>query len=403
MKKSTRTIVVFGLGLVAGGLLTTTVLVQAATRPLNVAELRRFTEAYALIQTRHLEEFTDRQMVDASLRGLTSGLDPESDFLDEEEMQAARAAAESKLGGFGLELRMEDGYAVVVTTVDGSPALRARMRPGDILLEINGTPSKGLTLSQATKRLRGDVGTEVRLTVIRQGEPRPFVVTAVLEPIRVSSVKSRVLEGAIAYVRISQFNERTLVELVEQIDHLPTPIKGLVLDLRSNPGGVIKAVIGVASAFLPSGETIMYSEGRQGENKQVYRAVPADYRFAANNDDVLARLPKMTKTVRMVLLVDRGSAAGAEIAAGALQDHKRAVILGERTVGRTTIQEIFPLPGNTGAIKLTTGRWITPRGRSLAGTGVAPDVVVAGVARFSDDAEARDAQLDTALRLLRDL
>ena len=271
---------------------------------------------------------------------------------------------------------MEDGFVKVVSPIEDTPAFRAGLKPGDLIIKIDDTPVKGLSLNDAVKRMRGKPKTSIRLTVVRKGDEKPFEVTLQREIIRVQSVKSKLIEPGYAWVRVAQFQEHTGENLVKHLENLykKGPLKGLVLDLRNDPGGLLNGAVGISSAFLQSKALVVSTDGRTEDAKRKFVASPEDY-LRGNKDDYLRGLPAGVKTVPMVVLVNAGSASASEIVAGALQDHKRATVMGTQTFGKGSVQTILPL-GNSTAIKLTTARYYTPSGRSIQAKGITPDIMV---------------------------
>ena len=287
---------------------------------------------------------------------------------------------------------MEDGFVKVISPIEDTPAFRAGVLAGDLIVKLDETPVKGMSLNDAVKRMRGKPRTDIVLTIMRKGESRPIVITLTREVIKVQSVKSKVIEPGYAYLRIAQFQENTAAAVVEHLNKLGAegPVKGLVLDLRNDPGGLLHGAVGVSAAFLPTDTLVVSTDGRTEDAKREYRATPADY-LRGTRDDFLRRLPDMARDVPMVVLVNAGSASASEIVAGALQDHKRAKVLGTQTFGKGSVQTILPLNNNT-AIKLTTARYYTPNGRSIQAKGIEPDIVVEETANGSSR-RVREADL----------
>src|SRR2546425_869683 len=271
---------------------------------------------------------------------------------------------------------MEEGFVKVVSPIEDTPAFRAGLKPGDFIIKIDDTSVKGMNLNDAVKRMRGKPRTTIRLTILRKGEANPFEVTLTRDVIRVQSVKSKLIEPGYGWIRVSQFQEHTGENLVKHLEGLYKngPLKGLILDLRNDPGGLLNGAVGISSAFLPPRVLVVSTDGRTEDAKRKFIAAPEDY-LRGNRDDYLKNLPAAIKTVPMVVLVNGGSASAPEIVAGALQDHKRATVLGTPTFGKGSVQTILP-PGNSTAIKLTTARYYTPSGRSIQAKGIVPDIVI---------------------------
>ena len=358
----------YSLMLVAGVLmLAFSALSQAQTRPagektLPIDDLRVFAEVFGRIKQDYVEPVDDHKLLRDAIRGMLSGLDPHSAYLDEDEFNELRVGTSGEFGGLGIEVGMENGFVKVVSPIDDTPAQRAGIQAGDPIIRIGEQAVKGLTLDEAVKLMRGKPGTKVELQIVREGREAPFKVVVERAIIKTVSVKSRMLEPGFAYVRLSQFQARTSDDLQKAVARLKKTaggaLKGLVLDLRNNPGGVLQAAVGVADAFLESG-TIVYTEGRIQDSQLRFEAAP---------DDIIGRAP-------MVVLVNGGSASASEIVAGALQDHRRAVIMGQRTFGKGSVQTIVPVNEKT-AIKLTTARYFTPNGRSIQAEGIVPDIAL---------------------------
>ena len=330
---------------------------------LPLEDLRTFTEVFARIKNDYVEPVEDKALLENAIRGMLTGLDPHSSYLIPDDYQELQAGTSGEFGGLGIEVGMEDGFVKVIAPIDDTPAQRAGVEAGDLVIRLDDTPVKGMSLSDAVKVMRGAPGTDIVLTIVREGLDRPIRITITRDVIRVTSVRSRALEPGYGYVRISQFQLRTGESLREAVGELrenagDEDLKGLVLDLRNNPGGVLNAAVSVSDAFLNEG-TIVYTEGRMDDAKLT---------FSAKGTDILDGIP-------LVVLVNAGSASASEIVAGALQDHRRAVIMGEKTFGKGSVQTILPL-GNGSALKLTTARYYTPSGISIQARGIVPDITL---------------------------
>lgn len=337
------------------------VFAQAETNEvLPLEDLRTFAEVYGRIKNDYVEGVKDKGLLESAIRGMLSGLDPHSDYLDKEEYRDLQVGTSGEFGGLGIEVGMENGFVKVISPIDDTPAQRAGLQAGDVIIRIDDKPVKGMSLSQAVNLMRGKPGTQIRLTVLRSDSGQPFSVELERAVVHVASVKSRTLDPGYGYVRISNFQSRTTEDMLAAIDKLKSEnqgeLKGLVLDLRNNPGGVLNAAVGVSDAFITDG-LIVYTQGRLPDSKLQFRAGP---------DDVLSGAP-------IVVLVNRGSASASEIVAGALQDHKRALIMGSKTFGKGSVQTIVPIDDST-ALKLTTARYYTPLGRSIQAKGIVPDI-----------------------------
>ncbi|MGF1546944.1 MAG: S41 family peptidase [Thiotrichales bacterium] len=332
-----------------------------ALQPLPLEELRVFSDVYARIKNDYVEDVEDKTLIEYAIRGMLTGLDPHSSYLNKEEFRDLQIGTTGEFGGLGIEVGMEDGFVKVISPIDDTPAQRAGIKAGDLIIRLDDTPVKGMTLQEAVNTMRGKKGTPIVLTVVREGEDKPLKITIVRDIIRVESVKTRTLEPGFAYVRITNFQSKTVDSLKDMIEKIQAEqkdgLKGLILDLRNNPGGVLNAAVGVADTFLDSG-LVVYTEGRVADSKMRYDATPGD----------------MLSGAPIVVLVNSGSASASEIVAGALQDHKRAVIVGvAKTFGKGSVQTILPLKEDS-ALKLTTARYFTPSGRSIQAEGIAPDI-----------------------------
>jgi len=323
-----------------------------------------------------VEPVEDKKLITEAISGMLTGLDPHSAYLDQDAFKELQVGTQGEFGGLGIEVWMEDGFVKVVSPIEDTPAFRAGLKPGDFIIKIDDAAVKGMSLNDAVKRMRGKPKTSIRLTIMRKGEAKPFEVTLIRDVIRVQSVKSKMIEPGYGWVRISQFQEHTGETLVKHIEGLykSGPLKGLILDLRNDPGGLLNGAVGISSAFLPPRAAVVSTDGRTEDAKRKFIAAPEDY-LRGNRDDYLKNLPAAIKTVPMVVLINGGSASASEIVAGALQDHKRATLIGTQTFGKGSVQTILPLGNNT-AIKLTTARYYTPSGRSIQAKGITPDIVV---------------------------
>jgi len=345
--------------------------------PLPIEELRAFTEVFGRVKSDYVEPVEDKKLITEAINGMLTGLDPHSAYLDQEAFRELQVGTQGEFGGLGIEVGMEDGFVKVVAPIDDSPAARAGLKAGDLIVKLDDTSVKGMTLGDAVKRMRGKPDTQITLTIVRKGETKPIVVTITRAIIKIQSVKSTMLEPGYAYFRVTQFQEHTGEILARSIDRLfkqnGVPMKGIVLDLRNDPGGLLNGAVAVSAAFLPKGSLVVYTDGRTEDSKMRLSATPEHYLRGRLKQDYIGGLPEAVKTVPMVVLVNGGSASASEIVAGALQDHKRAVIMGQRTFGKGSVQTILPLGNNT-AIKLTTARYYTPNGRSIQAKGIEPDI-----------------------------
>ncbi len=372
---------------------------EAATtlKPLPIEELRAFTEVFGRVKSDYVEQVDDKKLITEAINGMLTGLDPHSAYLDQEAFRELQVGTQGEFGGLGIEVGMEDGFVKVVTPIDDTPASRAGVKPGDLIVKLDESSVKGMTLNDAVKRMRGRPNTQITLTIVRKGEQKPIVVTLTRAVIKIQSVKSKLLEPGYAYFRVSQFQEHTGETLAKAIETLfkqnQGPMRGIVLDLRNDPGGLLNGAVAVSSAFLPAGALVVYTDGRTEDARMRLQANPENYLRGRTKEDYIKKLPAESKTVPMVVLVNAGSASASEIVAGALQDHKRAVIMGQQTFGKGSVQTILPLGNNT-AIKLTTARYYTPNGRSIQARGIVPDIALDdGAGEKSAGLKLREADL----------
>ena len=369
------------LGVVAGvvGSLQIDAMAQkSAGSPLPVEELRQLADVFGLIKSDYVESVEDKKLLTEAIAGMVASLDPHSAYLDKKAYKELREGTQGRFVGLGIEVGMEDGYVKVISPIEDSPAFKAGLKSGDLITRLDNTPVKGMTLEEAVKRMRGEPNTKITLTVNRKEEDRPMLFTIIRQEIRVQSVKGKVIEPGYAWVRVSQFQEPTVDDLVKKINavYAEEPnLKGLVLDLRNDPGGLLPGAIGVSAAFLPKDVAVVSTNGQLPESKQTYYARREYYASRAIGSDPLAKLPEAIKKVKMVVLVNAGSASASEIVAGALQDYNRATVIGTQTFGKGSVQTIRPLSPET-AVKLTTARYYTPKGRAIQAKGIVPDLIV---------------------------
>ncbi|MPZ43473.1 MAG: PDZ domain-containing protein [Betaproteobacteria bacterium] len=352
---------------------------QRSLTPLPVEEMRAFTDVFEAIKRNYVEPVEDKKLFAEAINGMLTGLDPHSAYLDQDAFRELQVGTQGEFGGLGIEVGMEDGFVKVVAPIDDTPAARAGLQSGDLIIKLDDTAVKGMSLNDAVKRMRGKPNSTITLTVVRKGEPAPFPVTLTRAIIKIQSVKSKLIEPDYGYVRVSQFQEHTGEALVKHIDNLykqnQRELKGLILDLRNDPGGLLNGAVAVSAAFLPQNSLVVYTDGRTEDAKMKLNASGEHYLRGRTREDYIQKLPPEIKKVPMVVLVNGGSASASEIVAGALQDHKRAVVMGTQTFGKGSVQTIMPLGNNT-AIKLTTARYYTPNGRSIQAKGITPDLVV---------------------------
>ncbi len=377
----TALVLVFGIFVGISVSLTSSVLAEKTDEesvglPLN--ELRNFSDIFARIKSDYVEDVDDKTLLEHAIRGMLTGLDPHSTYLNTDEYKELKIGTTGKFGGLGIQVGMEDGFVKVISPIDDTPAYRAGLESGDLIIRLNDKSVKGMTLNDAVKIMRGEPGTDIKLVVIREGADKPLPFTVTRDIISVKSVKSRILEPDYGYVRISNFQSKTARDLVTEITKLKkdnkNELKGLVLDLRNNPGGVLSAAADVSDAFINDGK-LVFTKGRI-EN--------SEFEFNAKPGDIMNGLP-------VVVLINGGSASASEIVAGALQDHKRAVIMGSKSFGKGSVQTIQELRSG-GAVKITTARYFTPSGRSIQGEGITPDIIL-------DRYEIKDSKDDASLRI----
>jgi len=367
------------VGAVAGALATMQLQVFAQDpRPaLPVEEMKQLAAVFGLVKSDYVEAVDEKKLISDAIGGMVAGLDPHSVYFDKKSFKEFREGTTGKFVGVGIEIGMEDGLVKVVSPIEGSPAFRAGLKSGDLITKIDDTAVKGLTMDQAVKRMRGEPNTKVALTIFRKTENRSFPITITREEIRVQSVRSRVVEPGYAWIRVSQFQDRTVEDFsrkLEEIYKQEPNLKGLVLDLRNDPGGLLEASVAISAAFLPTDATVVTTNGQIAESKSEFKARPADY-LRRGGSDPLRKLPEALKKVPLIVLVNEGSASASEIVAGALQDHQRAIIMGSQTFGKGSVQTVRQLSPET-ALKITTARYYTPSGRSIQAKGIVPDVML---------------------------
>ncbi|MDB5874702.1 MAG: carboxy-terminal processing protease precursor (C-terminal processing protease)-like protein [Ramlibacter sp.] len=367
------------VGALAGAL--TTVSLQTVARgslaPLPLEELQQLAAVFGMVKSDYVEPVDEKKLITDAISGMVASLDPHSQYFDKKSFKEFREGTSGRFVGVGIEISQEDGLVKVVSPIEGSPAFRAGLKPNDLITKIDDTVVKGLSLNDAVKKMRGEPNTKVMLTIFRKDENRTFPVTITREEIRTQSVRGKVIEPGYGWIRLSQFQERTVDDFakkVEEIYKAEPNLKGMVLDLRNDPGGLLDAAVAISAAFLPENVTVVSTNGQLAESKFVYKAAPEFYQRRAGADP-LRRLPAALKTVPLVVLVNEGSASASEIVAGALQDHRRGTILGSQTFGKGSVQTVRPLGPDTG-LKLTTARYYTPSGKSIQAKGIVPDVMV---------------------------
>lgn len=347
---------------------------RASRQKVPLDDIRNFVEILERVKQEYVEPVDESTLMQNAIRGMLSGLDPHSSYLDASEFREMQINTSGRFGGLGIEVQMEDGFVKVVTPIDDTPAARAGLQPGDLIIKLDDTQVKGLSLTDAVNRMRGEPGSQIRLTILREKQDAPFVVTLTRDIINVQSVKRRLLEPGYGYVRITQFRNDAGKDLEDALSKLvaenKAPLRGLVLDLRNNPGGLLTAAVEVTDVFQDSG-LVVYTQGREKASRQDFPSKPGD----------------SLRGAPMVVLVNGGSASASEIVAGALQDNKRALVVGTRTFGKGSVQTVLPLPSGD-AIKLTTARYYTPGGRSIQAEGIDPDIALQPIKVSKVDAPA---------------
>ena len=405
MASKFKQIGLIGIGVVFGAALTLnySAIADREPEPLPIEDLRAFSEIFGKIKSDYVEPVEDKKLITEAINGMLSGLDPHSSYLDNEAFKELQVGTQGEFGGLGIEVGMEDGFVKVVSPIEDTPAFKAGIKSGDLIIKLDDSPVKGMTLNDAVKKMRGKPGTDISLTVVRKGEAKPLVISLTRAVIKIKSVKHKLVEPNFGYVRLTQFQEHTGENMVAALKDLQeqnkqSPLKGLILDLRNDPGGLLNTAVSVSGAFLKPGELVVYTDGRTEDAKMRLTNAREHY-LRPGESDYLKNLPAWTKSVPLVVLVNGGSASASEIVAGALQDHKRALVVGTQTFGKGSVQTILPLNNGT-AIKLTTARYFTPNGRSIQAKGITPDIAVEEAiisTNGNDRGEVREADLDKHL------
>ena len=396
MAKSTlKKVALYTLGAFSGVILSLSVQSLAADKDktneaLPVQSIRTMAEVYGQIKANYYQDKKDDELIEGAMKGMVAGLDPHSEYMTLKDYADLKESTSGEFGGLGMEVGAEDGFIKVVAPIEDTPAERAGVKSGDLIVKIDGASTRGMNVSEAVKKMRGKPGTTITLTLSRKDANQPIVVKITRAIIKVKSVRHHLLEPGYGYIRISQFQERTVAALNEAAQALEkenkAPLKGLVIDLRDDPGGLLNGAVGVSAAFLPADAPVVSTKGRNGRDGMSLRATPEDYMLASGRDP-LANLPPELKTIPITVLINSGSASASEIVAGALQDHKRAVIVGTQSFGKGSVQTVLPL-SNGSAVKLTTALYYTPNDRSIQAQGIVPDVEVKDKARTFESREA---------------
>ncbi|QYY31920.1 MULTISPECIES: S41 family peptidase [Cupriavidus] len=381
MRKTLKNISLVSVGLVAGVLATLQIsaTAQNSAGPLPLDQLRLMADIFGQIKREYVEPVDDKKLLTEAIKGMVASLDPHSAYLDEKDFKELQEGTRGRFAGLGIEISQEEGLVKVINPIEDTPAFRAGIQPGDLITRIDDKPVRGLPLEQAVKRMRGEPGTKVTLTIYRKSEERTFPISITRAEIRVQSVKTKMLDNnTIGWVRLTSFQERTVGDLGRRLNEMAQKnpgLKGIVLDLRNNGGGVLQGAVGVAAAFLPDDSTVVSTNGQVPDAKRVYKATFNNYRLSSLEDDPLKDLPALYKKIPMVVLTNAYSASASEIVAGALQDHHRALIMGKTTFGKGSVQTVRPLTNDTG-IKLTIAYYYTPTGKSIQAKGIRPDIPV---------------------------
>jgi len=392
--------VIAALGGTVAGLLMTTqfagpLIAQEADKPANVyKQLDLFGDVFERIRSDYVEEVDESKLIEAAINGMLTSLDPHSSFMNAEAYTDMRTQTRGSFGGLGIEVTQEDGFVKVVTPMDGTPADAAGVEAGDFITHVDGESLMGLQLDDAVELMRGEVGSEIVITVVREGEPEPFDISIIRDTIKMTAVKGRT-EGNVVVLRITTFNDQTFANLKENLDKSVKELGGMdkvtgfVIDLRNNPGGLLNQAVMVSDAFMESGE-IVSTRGRNPDQAE---------RFNAEAGDLAEGKP-------MVVLVNGGSASAAEIVTGALQDHHRAIVVGTRSFGKGSVQTVMPVGNGDGGMRLTTARYYTPSGRSIQALGIAPDIIVEqprSTPAAEDEADAEESSIAKRTRSEADL
>src|SRR6056300_1579867 len=383
MKNKFKSFTLITFGLVFGILISVNLSVFAdkkgEAKKLPVEDLRIFAEVFGKIKADYVEEVEDKQLLTEALNGMLAGLDPHSTFLDQDHFKEMQQGSSGEFGGLGIEVGMEDGFVKVISPIEDTPAFKAGLQSGDLIIKLDDKSVKGMTLNDAVKLMRGKPGSTINVQILRKGKDTPFDVIITRAQIKSQSVKAKLIQEDYGYLRVTHFQERTGEDVAKSINKLfaenKKPLNGIILDMRNNPGGLLNAAVAVSAAFIPEGELVVYTEGRAKDSKMHLTAIPENFIRDPKGNNYISKLPPEIKNTPMVVLVNNGSASASEIVAGALQDHKRALIVGTKSFGKGSVQSILPMNNGT-AIKLTTARYFTPKGRSIQAKGIDPDIIV---------------------------
>ena len=383
MKKRFKNFSLISIGIIFGILVSINLSVFAdkkeEAKKLPVEDLRIFAEVFGKIKADYVEEVADKKLLTEALNGMLAGLDPHSTFLDEDHFKEMQQGTAGEFGGLGIEVGMEDGFVKVISPIEDTPAFKAGLQSGDLIIKLDDKSVKGMTLNDAVKLMRGKPGSTINVQILRKGKDTPFDVKITRAQIKSQSVRAKLIQEDYGYLRVTQFQERTGMDVAKSINKLfaenKKPLNGIILDMRNNPGGLLNAAVAVSAAFIPEGELVVYTEGRAKDSKMHLTAIPENFIRDPKGNNYISKLPPEIKKTPMVVLVNNGSASASEIVAGALQDHKRALIVGTKSFGKGSVQSILPMNNGT-AIKLTTARYFTPKGRSIQAKGIDRDIIV---------------------------
>lgn len=389
-----KKVALYTLGAFSGVILSLSVQSYAAEKKnqnsLPVQSIRTMAEVYGQIKANYYQDKTDEELLEGAMKGMVAGLDPHSEFMTKTDYTDLKEATSGEFGGLGMEIGAEDGFVKVISPIEDTPAERAGVKSGDFIAKIDGVSTRGMTVNEAVKKMRGKPGTSITLTLSRKEVNKPITVKLTRAIIKVKSVRYKLIEPGYGYVRISQFQERTVAALSDALKALGREnkgaLKGLVIDLRDDPGGLLNGAVGVSAAFLKEGQPVVSTKGRGGKEGLQLAAVKRDY-MTSDGPDPLSGIPAEMKTIPITVLTNSGSASASEIVAGALQDHKRAVVVGTQSFGKGSVQTVLPL-SNGGAVKLTTALYYTPNDRSIQAQGIVPDVEVKDKKRLFESREA---------------
>nr|WP_308806030.1 S41 family peptidase [Neisseria lisongii] len=395
MKPTLKKVAIYTLGAFSGIALSLSVQSFAAGKekkdePFPVQSIRAIAEVYGQIKANYYQDKADSELFEGAMKGMVGGLDPHSEYMDKKGYADLKESTKGEFGGLGMEIGQEDGFVKVVAPIEDTPAERAGVKSGDFIVKINNESTRGMTVSQAVKKMRGKPGTKITLTLSRKNADKPIVVNLTRAIIKVKSVRHHLLEPGYGYIRITQFQEQTVEALNKAAQDLikqnKGPLKGIILDLRDDPGGLLNSAVGISAAFLKDNAPVVSTKGRDGKAGMSLKATPEDYTIFGESDP-LTGLPQELKTIPMTVLINAGSASASEIVSGALQDHKRAVIVGTQSFGKGSVQTVIPLSNGT-AMKITTALYYTPNDRSIQAQGIVPDVEVKDKERTYESREA---------------